>query len=440
MSEVNHRVLVIPNYQDWEYQALEQLCVHVGRGTAPCYVEQSDVKAIGQRCVSKTGFDPSYARPHSERAMAGTLQAIDGDVLLNSTGTGTIGRSVVFRESGSFIVDGHVTALRPKEGKFSSVWLSAVLQSPWGQEHLERFCYAGSTNQVELSASALRVTEVPTPPYNEQSKIAEILDTLDAAIRGTEAVVAKLKAMKQGLLHDLLTRGIDANGDLRPPQPEAPHLYKQTLLGWLPKEWDVAELGAITRELTQGWSPDCPSEPALAHEWGVLKTTAVVWSGYQEHENKRLPERMKPRPLLQAEVDDILITRAGPSSRVAVVAHVPATRDKLMISDKLYRLRVTGTQNPAFIAAALSSVAVQREISKTISGMAESQTNISQATLKPLPVPVPPKWEQDAIMVGIMSQSQKLKDEEALLYKLRLQKTGLMDDLLTGRTPVTALL
>ncbi|MCX2563008.1 restriction endonuclease subunit S [Acetobacter thailandicus] len=281
---------------------------------------------------------------------------------------------------------------------------------------------------------------VPNPPAAVQAKIAEILDTLDAAIQGTEAVVAKLKAMKQGLLHDLLTRGTDANKDLRPPQPEAPHLYKQTPLGWLPKEWDVIELGSLIRELTQGWSPDCPSEAALAHEWGILKTTAVVWSGYQEHENKRLPEGMRPRPLLQVEVDDILITRAGPSSRVAVVAHVPDTRDKLMISDKLYRLRITSTHNPSFIATALSSMAVQREISKTISGMAESQTNISQAALKPLPVPIPSRREQDEIMLGLQAQSQKLRDEEDLLEKLHLLKSGLMDDLLTGRTSVTPLL
>jgi len=79
--------------------------------------------------------------------------------------------------------------------------------------------------------------EVYSPELPVAAKIAEVLDTLDAAIRGTEAVVAKLRAMKQGLLHDLLTRGIDANGDLRPPHPEAPHLYHHTPLGWLPKEW-----------------------------------------------------------------------------------------------------------------------------------------------------------------------------------------------------------
>lgn len=304
-------------------------------------------------------------------------------------------------------------------------------------EMVRRAC---GTTFLEISGSEFGDIDLPVPNTDVAVKIAEILDTLDAAIRGTEAVVAKLKAMKQGLLHDLLTRGIDANGDLRPTQSEAPHLYKQTPLGWLPKEWDVIELGSLTRELTQGWSPDCPSEAALAHEWGILKTTAVVWSGYQEHENKRLPEGMRPRPLLQVEVDDILITRAGPSSRVAVVAHVPDTRDKLMISDKLYRLRVTSAHNPSFVATALSSMAVQREISKAISGMAESQTNISQAALKPLLVPIPSRREQDEIMLGLQAQSQKLRDEEDLLEKLRLQKIGLMDDLLTGRISVTPLL
>ncbi len=53
--------------------------------------------------------------------------------------------------------------------------------------------------------------------------------------------------MKQGLLNDLLTRGIDANGNLRPLQSEAPHLYKQTPLGWLPKRWDCVELGKCDR-------------------------------------------------------------------------------------------------------------------------------------------------------------------------------------------------
>lgn len=94
--------------------------------------------------------------------------------------------------------------------------------------------------------------QLPIAPLPAQPKIAEVLDTLDAAIRGTEAVVAKLWAMKQGLLHDLLTRGIDANGDLRPPQTEAPHLYHQTPLGWLPKEWGIVTVKDLARSSVIG--------------------------------------------------------------------------------------------------------------------------------------------------------------------------------------------
>lgn len=110
----------------------------------------------------------------------------------------------------------------------------------WAEPHLKS--QTNGTGIPHVDRYVLGQIAVYRPSKPHQFQIAEILDTLDAAIRGTEAVVAKLRAMKQGLLHDLLTRGIDANGDLRPPHPEAPHLYKQTPLGWLPKEWDWGKL------------------------------------------------------------------------------------------------------------------------------------------------------------------------------------------------------
>src|SRR5690606_28997388 len=108
----------------------------------------------------------------------------------------------------------------------------------------------------------------------EQRAIAQILDTLDTAIRETEALIGKLKAVKQGLLHDLLTRGIDANGELRPPQSEAPQLYKESPLGWIPRGWEVVEVGEVLLGIDAGWSPSCPEEPPSAGEWGVLKLSA----------------------------------------------------------------------------------------------------------------------------------------------------------------------
>ena len=216
--------VAIPDEAGWEKKTLDELCSLISRGTAPVYVESSSVLAIGQRCVTASQFAPEFTRPHAERAMRNVLRPESGDVLLNSTGTGTIGRSVVFDHDGAFIVDGHVTVLRPKPEVADGRWLNAVLRTSWGQRHLERFCYAGSTNQLELSRTPVKASMLPVPSLAEQHAIAQVLDTLDKAIRKTEALIDKLKAVKQGLLHDLLTRGIGANGQLRLPQSEAPQI------------------------------------------------------------------------------------------------------------------------------------------------------------------------------------------------------------------------
>src|SRR5260370_34121766 len=234
-------VIGIPNEAGWSERTLESLCSTISRCTAPVYVEHSDVLAIGQRCVTALGFDPHFARPHSPRATRDVLKPEVGDVLLNSTGTGTIGRSCIFDSSKNFIVDGHVTLLRSAPDQFRGEWLDAVLRSSWTQNHLERFCYAGSTNQVELSRTELVATSLPVPSIHEQSDLVRILRIIDRVARKAETIVEKLKQVKQGLLHDLLTRGVDANGELRLSYEDAPELYKESPLGWIPKEWEVLE-------------------------------------------------------------------------------------------------------------------------------------------------------------------------------------------------------
>ncbi len=78
---------------------------------------------------------------------------------------------------------------------------------------------------------------IPVPPLPEQRRIAEILDAADDAIRQTERVIAKLRQVKAGLLHDLLTRGLDAQGRLRDPIAH-PEQFKDSPLGRIPREWE----------------------------------------------------------------------------------------------------------------------------------------------------------------------------------------------------------
>jgi type I restriction enzyme S subunit len=81
------------------------------------------------------------------------------------------------------------------------------------------------------------------PPFPVQRKIARILSTIDGQIEKTEAIIAKYQAIKQGMLQDLFTRGIDVRtGQLRPRYEDAPALYKESALGMIPREWEVKKL------------------------------------------------------------------------------------------------------------------------------------------------------------------------------------------------------
>ena len=111
---------------------------------------------------------------------------------------------------------------------------------------------------------------------------------------------------------------------------------------------------------------------------GGFKTTSVDWSGFNSSFNKKLPLELT-RKEIEVKPLDILVTRAGPTERVGVVSVVPhSVRSKLMISDKLIRLKSNEENNPLFLGISLSSVKCQNQLQSKTSGLAKSQTNISQ--------------------------------------------------------------
>ena len=102
---------------------------------------------------------------------------------------------------------------------------------------------AQGSGQPNLSKSLIDQTLIDLPPLPQQRKIANILSTCDDVIEKTEAAIAKYQALKQGVMHDLFTRGIDIKtGKLRPSYQDAPELYKESELGMIPKDWEVKKL------------------------------------------------------------------------------------------------------------------------------------------------------------------------------------------------------
>lgn len=362
-----------------------------------------------------------------------------GDVII--TKDGTIGRVARVDElPGDATINGTMMLIRPLR-RLDYRYLYHVLNGRGFQKLIDDKVSGSSIPHLFQRDMVELKVDLPTPPH--QSKIAEVLDTVDTTIRGTEAVVAKLKAMKQGLLHDLLTRGIDANGDLRPPHTEAPHLYKETPLGWLPKEWEVCEI----QDLLAAVDPAMRSGPfgsALLKD--ELVGAGIPFLGidnvFVERFDRNFKRFVTPGKFLQLQryavrTDDLMITIMGTVGRCCLV---PADVGEALSSKHTWTISLDQAKYSPYLAMLQVNYSdwVLRHFSKDQQG--GTMSAIRSETIRSTLLPVPPREEQEAIE-GILSElSRRLRAEQAMFAKLRLQKSGLMDDLLTGRVPVTPLL
>jgi type I restriction enzyme S subunit len=183
---------------------------------------------------------------------------------------------------------------------------------------------------------------------------------------------------------------------VKPPTPDEKDYRPKKLL---PKAWSDMHLGELALEISQGWSPKCEGYPSRDdEEWGVIKTTAVQPMRFYYWENKALPHNLEPRPELELCAGDVLVTRAGPRSRVGVSCQVPEVREKLMVCDKVYRLRFPNRAiDASYIEFALNSPAIVDELEKLKSGINDSGVNLTQARFMKLRIPVAPFEEQEQI-------------------------------------------
>lgn len=434
---MSESVIEIPNEAGWSTRTLESMCLTISRGTAPVYVEHSDVFAIGQRCVTALGFDASFVRPHSSRAMRNVLKPEVGDVLLNSTGTGTIGRSCVFDSPKEFIIDGHVTLLRSAPNQFRGEWLDAVLRTSWAQNYLERFCYAGSTNQLELSRTELAATSLPVPSIDEQNDFVRIFRTLDCTIRKTEAIVEKLKQVKQGLLHDLLTRGLDANGELRPSHKQAPHLYQESRLGWIPKDWTLRSVASLG-EIRSGSTPSRGKADRYFHPEGTpwVKTLDLNEDVIRKTDECITVAALRETSCSILPAESVLIAMYGGWEQIGRTAMlgVPSATNQAISTVTISDPDVV----PEYVLRALQH---GRPRWKRVAASTRKDPNITKVDVETFELPMPStRDEQLAIVTRFRALLARLAVEQLELHKRQEERVGIIDDLLTGRVRVTSLL
>ena len=163
----------------------------------------------------------------------------------------------------------------------------------------------------------------------------------------------------------------------------------------------------------------------------MLKTTSVQWCEFRPDENKALPVTLEPVPNLTVRAGDVLVTRAGPRKRVAVVAAVRKSEPRLTISDKLIRLRPDQNRvEPRFLELSLASPFSQEHLVNRKTGLADAQVNISQAILRATPIAYPPIPEQRRIVAYLDDLQEKTNSLKALQAETSAELDALMPSIL----------
>ena len=300
----------------------------------------------------------------------------------------------------------------------------------------------GSAGQQRVPRAFFNEFLVADFDAGQQASIAQVLDTLDTAIHATEAIIAKLKAVKQGLLHDLLTRGIDANGELRPPQAEAPHLYKQSPLGWIPKEWEVIPLGDLSESLVDGPFGSNLKSAHYVENPGVrvVRLQNILAGEYDDSERAFISERHAASLVRNRVIaGDALIASLGDTSYpVGRSCCYPTDLPDAINKADCFRFRSGPRCRNKFVMHSMNGAAARKQVRGYEQGVTMKRINLGN--LRRINIALPSMSEQDAIVEHLEGSQQQIDLSLLQLQKLRNEKSALMDDLLTGRVRVTPLL
>lgn len=266
----------------------------------------------------------------------------------------------------------------------------------------------------------------------EQTQIAAILSNIDRAIEQTEAIIAKQQRIKTGLMQDLLTKGIDEDGNVR---SEATHEFKDSPLGRIPVEWEVRTLESIVDEpITYG------IVQAGSHIDGGIP---YIRTGDMADDSLELDKLLRTSPKIaksykrsEVYVGDIVFALRA---TVGKILSVPQELSGSNLTQGTAKISAIADIDETFLLWALRASTVAQQIQIVQKGTTFSE--ITLGDLCKLKIVLPKKRKEQSIIGSqLQARQESIQLMKTLLAKHKEAKTGLMQDLLTGNVRVTALL
>ncbi len=361
-----------------------------------------------------------------------------GDVLItkDSEEWSDIGVPALVVETSADLLCGyHLALIRPEQEKLLGSFLLRALQSSAINQQFQ--VAATGITRYGLPKSAIGEASLPLPPPEEQQVIADFLNTettkIDALVAKKERLIELLQEKRAALINRVVSSGLNLGAPM--------HVTQLSWLGAIPNHWAVTRLKFALQEVEQGWSPLCDNRPAEVDEWGVLKVGCVNGTRFNPEEHKALPRDVEPLAELEIKPGDILVSRANTRELLGSAALVSEVRPRLLLCDKLYRLKSRSTRlDPSYLVHLLGSSIARFQLERDATGASSSMQNIGQDTIRNMVVCIPPLDEQPELVRAIEQENKKADDLVATIRKhiekLTEYRAALISAAVTGKIDV----
>jgi type I restriction enzyme S subunit len=303
------------------------------------------------------------------------------------------------------------------------------------------YLHRRSQGSTFAAVSTDDVKTVPIPVFKpaKQEKIANILGGIDTAIEKTEALIEKYQQIKAGLMHDLFTRGVLPNGQLRPPREQTPELYQKTAIGWIPKAWTVVRMVDLSADRKGSTTIGPFGSDLVAADYrleGVpivfvrdVKETGFEWNS-ETYISEKKAMRLRAHTVKSGE---ILATKMGLPPCISCL--YPDWMPTGVITADMIRLSPDVANVDAFwLTTAINQDRVKRQVAAITAGV--TRLKVTLADFRGILIAKPELGEQMLISQRLGAVQIKINAEIARVKKLQRQKLGLMQDLLTGKVEV----
>lgn len=403
--------------KEWKFIELnDYIELETGKRAKGGALKEGKIASIGGEHIGKSGNiilkDMKYIPQNFYLNLTKGKVKVN-DILVVKDGA-TTGKTALVKELpySQTAVNEHVFIVRIKSKKLSNRFLFFVLLSKIGQTQIKRRFHGiiGGIKQSEFKS-----VEIPLPPLSEQEEIAEILSTVDDSIKKVDDVIAKTERLKRGLMQELLKRGIGHDE------------FKETPIGKIPKEWEVARLEDISTEVYRYptyYNIDYVEKGVPEIRGELLSDNGKIKKDFR-YISAETSQKF-PRTVLEA--GDLVISVRGTMGKVG---YITSDLESGNITANLMRISPDREKiYPNWLKHLLLSSVFQSQL-KRYSTSTTIKT-IKSNRLKSIRLPHPPLPEQKRVNEIISTVNEKLELEKKRKEKLERIKEGLMQDLLTG--------